>query len=76
MYSNNNGFGEVTALGLFSTCLGVMNYSENINQVSNDELKKILDKHTLEIIEAIEVNQKIIIENQNKILEKLEEKGL
>lgn len=76
MYSNNNGFGEVTALGVFSTWLGVMNYSENINQVSNDDLKKILDMHTKEIIEAVEKNQNIIIENQNKILKLLEEKGL
>lgn len=68
MYNNNNSNGEISLLGIFSTFLGVLNYEQNLQQVSNDELKQILDKHTLEIIDYIKKTESVIIENQNEIL--------
>lgn len=59
--SNNNNFNENTALGIFSTFLGVLNYQENLKQTSNDDLLEELKRQDkLYLDRIIEQNELII----------------
>lgn len=59
---NNQQFDrDLSYLTLFSTFLGVMNYSENLRQTSNDELMEELKKQTKGYMEKIiEQNEEIL----------------
>ena len=62
----NNQLRDLDALALFSGFLGVLNYTENLKQTSNDELMEELKQET---------NSKLntIIEQNNEIIRMLKE---
>ena len=62
----NNQLRDLDALTLFSGFLGVLNYTENLKQTSNDELMEELKQET---------NSKLntIIEQNNEIIRLLKE---
>lgn len=59
---NNQQFDrDLSYLTLFSTFLGVMNYSENLRQTSNDDLMEELKKQAKGYMEKImEQNEEIL----------------
>lgn len=62
---NNQQFDrDLSALTLFSTFLGVLNYSENLKQTTNDDLMEELKLQSKEYLEQI-------IEQNNEILKLL-----
>lgn len=65
---NYNNFTTLDILTVLSVILQVMGYQNDLNQSSNDDLMRELQKQDREYFEKI-------IENQNKILEKLAHKG-
>lgn len=66
MQTNNNGFFDM--LAVFSVVLQMAVYEETKRQASTDDLMRELQKQDEEYFEKI-------IENQNRILEKLAELG-
>jgi hypothetical protein len=57
----NNQLRDLDALALFSGFLGVLNYTENLKQTSNDELMEELKQETnLKLNTIIEQNNEII----------------
>lgn len=64
MQSNNNNFNFLDVLTVFSVMLQVMGYQNDMSQSSNDDLMRALQEQDRTYLEKI-------IENQNKILEKL-----
>lgn len=62
--SNNNGIGFLDILTIFSVMLQVMGYKNDISQSSNDDLMQEMRTQDRQYLDKI-------IENQNKILEKL-----
>jgi hypothetical protein len=66
MQTNNNGFFDM--LAVFSVVLQMAVYEETKRQASTDDLMRELQKQDKEYFEKI-------IENQNRILEKLAELG-
>lgn len=62
----NNQLRDLDALALFSGFLGVLNYTENLKQTSNDELMEELKQET---------NSKLntIIKQNNEIIRLLKE---
>ena len=66
MQTNNNGFFDM--LAIFSVVLQMSVYEETKRQASTDDLMRELQKQDEEYFEKI-------IENQNRILEKLAELG-
>lgn len=57
----NNQLRDLDALTLFSGFLGVLNYTENLKQTSNDELMEELKQETnLKLNTIIEQNNEII----------------
>ena len=64
MNSNGNSFGFLDLLTILSLVLQIMGYQNDISQSSNDDLMRELQRQNKAYLEKI-------IENQNKILEKL-----
>lgn len=62
--SNNNGIGFLDILTIFSVMLQVIGYKNDISQSSNDDLMQEMRTQDRQYLDKI-------IENQNKILEKL-----
>lgn len=65
---NNNNQNFFDLLALFSVALQIAVYEETQRQASTDDLMRELQKQDMEYFEKI-------IENQNRILEKLAELG-
>ena len=68
MNSNGNNFDFLDVLTILSVMLQIMGYKNDISQSSNDDLMKELQRQDKAYLEKI-------IENQNKILEKLAKLG-
>ena len=68
MNSNGNNFDFLDVLTILSVMLQIMGYQNDISQSSNDDLMKELQRQDKAYLEKI-------IENQNKILEKLAKLG-
>ena len=64
MNSNGNSFEFLDLLTILSLVLQIMGYQNDMSQSSNDDLMKELQRQDKAYLEKI-------IENQNKILEKL-----
>ena len=64
MNNDYNNFTFLDILTVFSVILQVMGYKNDMNQSSNDDLMKELQRQDREYLEKI-------IKNQNEILEKL-----
>ena len=68
MSANDNGLGFLDILTIFSVMLQVAGYKNDISQSSNDDLMRELQEQDKMYLDKI-------IENQNKILEKLADLG-
>ena len=68
MSANENGLEFLDVLAIFSVMLQVVGYKNDISQSSNDDLMRELQKQDKRYLDKI-------IENQNKILEKLADLG-
>ena len=68
MSENDNGLDFLDILTIFSVMLQVVGYKNDISQSSNDDLMRELQKQDKRYLDKI-------IENQNKILEKLADLG-
>ena len=68
MSTNDNGLEFLDILTIFSVMLQVVGYKNDISQSSNDDLMRELQKQDKSYLDKI-------IENQNKILEKLADLG-
>ena len=68
MSTNDNGLDFLDILTIFSVMLQVAGYKNDISQSSNDDLMRELQKQDKRYLDKI-------IENQNKILEKLADLG-
>ena len=68
MSANDNGLEFFDILTLFSVMLQVVGYKNDISQSSNDDLMRELQEQDKRYLDKI-------IENQNKILEKLADLG-
>lgn len=68
MNANDNGLEFLDILAIFSVMLQVVGYKNDISQSSNDDLMRELKKQDKSYLDKI-------IENQNKILEKLADLG-
>ena len=68
MSANDNGLEFLDILTIFSVMLQVVGYKNDISQSSNDDLMRELQKQDKGYLDKI-------IENQNKILEKLADLG-
>lgn len=68
MSANDNGLEFLDVLSIFSVMLQVVGYKNDISQSSNDDLMRELQKQDKRYLDKI-------IENQNKILEKLADLG-
>ena len=68
MSANDNGLEFLDILTIFSVMLQVVGYKNDISQSSNDDLMRELQKQDKSYLDKI-------IENQNKILEKLADLG-
>ena len=68
MSANDNGLEFLDILTIFSVMLQVSGYKNDISQSSNDDLMRELQKQDKRYLDKI-------IENQNKILEKLADLG-
>lgn len=68
MSANDNGLEFLDILNIFSVMLQVVGYKNDISQSSNDDLMRELQKQDKSYLDKI-------IENQNKILEKLADLG-
>ena len=68
MSANDNGLEFLDVLAIFSVMLQVAGYKNDISQSSNDDLMRELQKQDKRYLDKI-------IENQNKILEKLADLG-
>ena len=68
MSANDNGLEFLDVLAIFSIMLQVVGYKNDISQSSNDDLMRELQKQDKRYLDKI-------IENQNKILEKLADLG-
>lgn len=71
MQNNNQNLDFLDILTIFSVILQVMGYQENKQQSSTDDLMQELQKQDREYLDKLLENQKIIIQNQKEILEKL-----
>ena len=65
---NNNNLGFLDILTILSLILQIMGYQNDMSQSSNDDLMRELQRQDKAYLEKI-------IENQNKILEKLADLG-
>ena len=68
MSANDNGLDFLDTLTIFSVMLQVVGYKNDISQSSNDDLMRELQEQDKKYLDKI-------IENQNKILEKLADLG-
>ena len=68
MNNNGNNLGFLDVLTILSVMLQIMGYKSDISQSSNDDLMRELQKQDKAYLDKI-------IENQNKILEKLAKLG-
>ena len=68
MNNNGNNLDFLDVLTILSVMLQIMGYKNDISQSSNDDLMRELQKQDKAYLEKI-------IENQNKILEKLAKLG-
>ena len=68
MNNNGNNLDFLDVLTILSVMLQIMGYKNDISQSSNDDLMKELQRQDKAYLETI-------IENQNKILEKLAKLG-
>ena len=68
MSANDNGLEFLDILTIFSVMLQVVGYKNDISQSSNDDLMRELQEQDKKYLNKI-------IENQNKILEKLADLG-
>ena len=68
MSANDNGLEFLDILTIFSVMLQVVGYKNDMSQSSNDDLMRELQKQDKRYLDKI-------IENQNKILEKLADLG-
>ena len=68
MNSNGNNLDFLDVLTILSVMLQIMGYRNDMSQSSNDDLMKELQRQDKAYLEKI-------IENQNKILEKLADLG-
>lgn len=75
MQNNNQNLDFLDILTIFSVILQVMGYQENKQQSSTDDLMRELQKQDREYLDKLLENQKIIIQNQKEILEKLAKIG-
>ena len=64
MSGNGNNLDFLDMLTILSVALQIMGYQNDMSQSSNDDLMKELQRHDKAYLEQI-------VENQNKILEKL-----
>ena len=68
MNGNGNNLDFLDSLTILSVALQIMGYQNDMSQSSNDDLMKELQRQDKAYLEKI-------IENQNKILEKLADLG-
>ena len=68
MNSNGNNLNFLDVLTILSVMLQIMGYQNDMSQSSNDDLMKELQRQDKAYLEQI-------VENQNKILEKLADLG-
>ena len=68
MSANDNGLDFLDILTIFSVMLQVVGYKHDISQSTNDDLMRELQKQDKSYLDKI-------IENQNKIIEKLADLG-
>ena len=68
MNSNGNNLNFLDVLTILSVALQIMGYQNDMSQSSNDDLMRELQRQDKAYLEKI-------IENQNKILEKLADLG-
>lgn len=68
MNERNNNLTFIDILTVFSVMLQMQNYQADLKSASNDDLMRELQKQDVEYFRQI-------IENQNKILEKLADLG-
>lgn len=68
MSANDNGLEFLDVLAIFSVMLQVVGYKNDISQSSNDDLMRELQEQDKRYLDKI-------VENQNKILEKLADLG-
>ena len=68
MNSNGNNLNFLDVLTILSVILQIMGYQNDMSQSSNDDLMRELQRQDKAYLEKI-------IENQNKILEKLADLG-
>ena len=68
MNSNGNNLDFLDVLTILSVALQIMGYQNDMSQSSNDDLMRELQRQDKAYLEKI-------IENQNKILEKLADLG-
>ena len=68
MNSNGNNLDFLDVLTILSVALQIMGYQNDMSQSSNDDLMKELQRQDKAYLEKI-------IENENKILEKLADLG-
>ena len=68
MNSNGNNLDFLDVLTILSVALQIMGYRNDMSQSSNDDLMKELQRQNKAYLEKI-------IENENKILEKLADLG-
>ena len=68
MNNNGNNLDFLDVLTILSVALQIMGYQNDMSQSSNDDLMKELQRQDKAYLEKI-------IENQNKILEKLADLG-
>ena len=68
MSGNGNNLGFLDMLTILSVALQIMGYRNDMSQSSNDDLMRELQRQDKAYLENI-------IENQNKILEKLADLG-
>ena len=68
MNSNGNNLDFLDVLTILSVMLQIMGYQNDMSQSSNDDLMKELQRQDKSYLEKI-------VENQNKILEKLAKLG-
>ena len=68
MNSNGNNLNFLDVLTILSVMLQIMGYQNDMSQSSNDDLMRELQRQDKAYLEKI-------IENQNKILEKLADLG-
>jgi hypothetical protein len=65
----NNQIKDLDALALFSTFLGVLNYTENLKQTSNDDLMTELKYQNKDFLQTIINQNEEILKSLKELME-------